>query len=294
MKQFAAGNGIGHTIQVAVCQPVNGRVAARLFSVGLRLSWDESRGLQKKFWSHENRRSYLDGQTGAERACYEAPGPCVKVRVDGLCKAGCFGRMGGYPVAPFHLRELRERMGLYTPLEVLAARGCELDAVRMWSEARKHPKAEYLVKLGLYRLAVAELVGASVLREKGKSVAQLLGVPGGGRAGPPGSGPGAGIYGVYPGLLNCGVRVTGQDMKDISGLALALGRSEDAAVHDPVRDTAQSIEICENSVRADKDVPRWGPCASYLEGLQEHGAGPGQGRGGRAGGPAQDVENGPR
>lgn len=219
-KQFAAGNGINHTIQAAVCQPVNGRIAARLFSVGLRLSWDESRGLQKKFWSHENRRSYLDGQTGAERACYEAPGPCVKVRVDGLCKAGCFGRMGSYPVAPFHLRELRERMGLYTPLEALAARGCELDAVRMWWAAREYPKAEYLVKLGLYRLALAELAGNSALREKGKSVAQLLGVPAEAVQDLRAADPGPEALECIRGLLNCGVRVTGQDMRDISELDL--------------------------------------------------------------------------
>ena len=220
MKQFAAGNGIGHTIRAAVCQPVNGRVAARLFSVGLRLEWDEQHGLQKRFWSGEMSRSYLDGQTGAERAYYEAPGPCVKVHVDGLCKAVCFGRMGSYPVAPFHLRELRERMGLYTPLEALAARGCELDAVRMWWAAREYPKAEYLVKLGLYRLALAELAGNSALRTEGKSVAQLLGVPAEAvqdlRLADPGPGP----LKCIRGLLNCGVRVTGQDMRDISELDL--------------------------------------------------------------------------
>ena len=226
MKQFAAGSGIGRTIRAAVCQPVNGRVAARLFSVGLRLSWDESRGLQKKFWSHENRRSYLDGQTGAERACYEAPGPCVKVHVDGLCKAVCFGRMGGYPVAPFHLRELREHMGLYTPLEVLAARGCELDAVRMWSAALEHPKAEYLVKLGLYRLALAELAGNSALREKGKTVAQLLGVPAEAVQDLRAADPGLGTLECIRGLLNCGVRMTGQDMKDISDLGLRWGAAQ--------------------------------------------------------------------
>ena len=220
MKRFAAGNGIGHTIRAAVCQPVNGRVAARLFSVGLRLEWDEQRGLQKRFWSGEMSRSYLDGQTGAERAYYEAPGPCVKVHVDGLCKAVCFGRMGSYPVAPFHLRELREHMGLYTPLEVLAARGCELDAVRMWSAARKHPKAEYLVKLGLYRLALAELAGNSALREKGKTVAQLLGVPAEAVQDLRAADPGPGALECIRGLLNCGVRVTGQDMRDISKLDL--------------------------------------------------------------------------
>ena len=226
LKQFTAGNGIGHTIQVAVCQPVNGRIAARLFSVGMGLRWDETRGLQKRFWSNENKRSYLDGQTGAERAYYEAPGPCVKVHVDGLCKAGSAGRFGSSPVAPFHLRELRERMGLYTPLEVLAARGCELDAVRMWSAARKHPKAEYLVKLGLYRLAVAELVGASVLREKGKSVAQLLGVPAEAVQDLRAADPAPEALECIRGLLNCGVRVTGQDMKDISDLGLQWGAAE--------------------------------------------------------------------
>ena len=220
MKQFAAGNGIGHTIQAAVCQLVNGRIAARLFSVGLRLRWDKNRGLQKRLWSHEDRRSYLDGQTGAELACYEAPGPCVKVHVDGLCKAGSAGRFGGYPVAPFHLRELRERMGLYTPLEVLAARGCELDAVRMWSAARKHPNAEYLVKLGLYRLASEELAGNSALREKGKTVAQLLGVPAEAVQDLRAADPGPEALECIRGLLNCGVRVTGQDMRDISELDL--------------------------------------------------------------------------
>ena len=220
MKQFAAGNGIGHTIQAAVCQPVNGRVAARLFSVGLRLRWDETRGLQKRIWSREHSRSYLDGQTGAERAYYAAPGPCVKVYVDGLCKTGCAGRFGGYPVAPLYLRELREHMGLYTPLEVLAARGCELDAVRMWRAAQKYPKAEYLVKLGLYRLAVAELVGASVLREKGKSVAQLLGVPAEAVQDLRAADPAPESMECIRGLLNCGVRVTGQDMRDISELDL--------------------------------------------------------------------------
>ena len=223
MKRFAAGNGLQHTIQAAVCQPVNGQVAARLFSVGLRLEWDEQRGLQKRFWSREESRSYLDGQTGAERAYYEAPGPCVKVHVDGLCKAVCFGRMGSYPVAPFHLRELREHMGLYTPLEVLAARGCELDAVRMWWAAREYPKAEYLVKLGLYRLALAELAGNSALREKGKTVAQLLGVPAEAVQDLRAADPGLGALECIRGLLNCGVRVTGQDMKDISDLGLRWG-----------------------------------------------------------------------
>ena len=226
MKRFAAGNGIGHTIQAAVCQPVAGRIAARLFSVGLRLKWDEVHGLQKRFWSHEDRRSYLDGQTGEELACYETPGPCVKVHVDGLCKTGCAGRFGGSPVAPFHLRELRERMGLYTPLEVLAARGCELDAVRMWSAARKHPKAEYLVKLGLYRLALAELTGNSALWEKGKSVAQLLGVPAEAVQDLRSADPAPEALECIRGLLNCGVRVTGQDMKDISGLALHWGAAK--------------------------------------------------------------------
>ena len=220
LKQFAAGNGIGHTIRAAVCQPVAGRIAARLFSVGIRLRWDELHGLQKRFWSHESRRSYLDSRTGKELACYETPGPCVKVYVDGLSKGVCFGWMGSYPAAPFHLRELRERMGLYTPLEVLAARGCELDAVRMWSAARKHPKAEYLVKLGLYRLALAELAGNSALREKGKSVAQLLGVPAEAVQDLRTADPGPGVLECIRGLLNCGVRVTGQDMRDVSELDL--------------------------------------------------------------------------
>ena len=186
----------------------------------MRLEWDEQRGLQKRFWSREESRSYLDGQTGAERAYYEAPGPCVKVHVDGLCKAVCFGRMGGYPVAPFHLRELRERMGLYTPLEVLAARGCELDAVRMWWADLEHPKAEYLVKLGLYRLAMAELAGNSALREKGKTVAQLLGVPAEAVQELRPADPGPGALKCIRGLLKCGARVTGQDMRDISELDL--------------------------------------------------------------------------
>lgn len=225
MKQFSAGNGIGHTIQAAVCQPVNERVAARLFSVGLRLNWDELHGLQKRFWSHENRRSYLDGQTGEELACYETPGPCVKVHVDGLCKTGCAGRFGGSPVARSICGNCGSAWGC-TPLEVLAARGCELDAVRMWKAAREYPKTEYLVKLGLYRLAVAELVGASVLREKGKSVAQLLGVPAEAVQDLRAADPAPESMECIRGLLNCGVRVTEQDMKDISNLALHWGAAE--------------------------------------------------------------------
>ena len=53
-------------------------------------------------------------------------------------------------------------------------------------------------------------------------------------------------------------------------------------------------EIRENPVGADKGVPGRGPCDPDLARLQKYGFGPGQGRGGRAGGPAQDVENGPR
>ena len=262
MKQFAAGNGIGHTIQAAVCQPVNGRVAARLFSVGLRLRWDENRGLQKKFWSHENRRSYLDGQTGAELACYEAPGPCVKVHVDGLCKAVCFGRMGSYPVAPFHLRELRERMGLYTPLEVLAARGCELDAVRMWWAALEHPKAEYLVKLGLYRLALAELAGNSALREKGKSVAQLLGVPAEAVQDLRAADPGPEALECIRWLLKCGIRVTGQDMRDISGAVDKVSLRSDLPTKKDAHRRHHACFIIRFRFNAVADKRQWSSAAS--------------------------------
>lgn len=223
-RQFAASNGIFHCVTAAECELVRGRIVARLFTVGLNLRPDGEGGISKKLWGTERRRSFLTA-SGDVEATYEAPAPTTKVYVDGLCPGFPNWSWGRYSTAPCNIETLRRALGIYTPLEQIAARGCKLDPTAVWRAARKYPRAEYLAKMGLYRLAAAELTGSSPLRE-GKTPAELLGVPATALPDLRAVDPTPDALECIRGLLRCGTKVTRQDMTDIVEFGLMWGDSK--------------------------------------------------------------------
>ena len=148
LRRLNTSHGISHRINAAVVQLVNSRIVARKFAVGIDLIGN-GEGFVKNIWASEIERSFLDGETTSELERYATPVGTTKIYVDNLSREEPYGAFGACAVAPMNIREIRERLGLYAPLETLAARGCEMDAVTVWKRARKTPEVEYLIKLGL-------------------------------------------------------------------------------------------------------------------------------------------------
>ena len=267
LRQLNNSHGIAHRIKAAICQVVNGRIVVRKFTVGVDLR-GAGENITKKIWASETNRSFLDGKTAVELERYTSQIGTTKVVVDGMCKDSPYGNFGRCAVAPTNIREIRESLGLYAPLEDLAEHGCEMDPVTVWNQAKKKPEVEYLIKLGLYRLAENELRGAyganDVLKRGKRSVAELLGVPKEAVNLLRNVDPTARALVVIRGLIKCGFALKEQDMRDINELGINWGRirifqtlMQYLSIHKALRYIQKQMELCRAFIDADHVLQTW-------------------------------------
>lgn len=267
LRRMNNSHGIAHRIKAAICQVVNARIVVREFMVGIALK-GAGEDITKKIWASEINRSFLDGKTAVELDRYTSQIGTTKVVVDGLCKDSPYGNLGRCAVAPTNIREIRESLGLYAPLEELAKRGHEMDPVTVWNRAKKKPEVEYLIKLGLYRLAENELQegygNKNVLKKGKRSVAELLGVPKEAVNLLRNVDPTARALEMIRGLIKCGTVLKEQDMRDINELGLEWGRIRQLqtmmqylSIHKTLRYIRKQMELCRAFTDASHVLQTW-------------------------------------
>lgn len=267
LRRLNRSHGISHRIDAAVYQTVNGRIVARKFEVGIFLK-GAGYGIKKEMWARETKRSFLDGKTAVEVERYATPTGTTKVYVDGLCRDSAYDNFGTCAVAPVNIREIRESLGLYAPLEALAEHGREMDPVTVWNQARKKPEVEYLIKLGLYRLAENELLGAygvnDVLKRDKRSAAELLGVPKDAVSMLRSVDPTAKALVMIRGLIKCGTALKEQDMRDINEMGLSWGMIRQLqtlmqylSIHKSLRYIRKQMEHCSAFENAAHVLQTW-------------------------------------
>ncbi|MDY3690862.1 MAG: PcfJ domain-containing protein [Dysosmobacter sp.] len=265
MRRLNASHGIDHRIDAAACEVVNGRIVVRKFAVGIDLIGN-GETFVKNIWCHEKHRSFLDGKTATELERYSTPTGTTKVYVDGLCKDDSRWGLDPCCVSPVNIEEIRKGLGLYAPLEELAARGCAMDPVRVWRAVPKKPEVEYLIKLGLYRLAENELKNAKtdVLNKSGRNVAELLGVPKETVNILRSVDPTARALIFIRGLIKCGATLKEQDMRDINELGIGWSSIQRfqlmlhfGSVHKTLRYIRTQMESCKAFSDADHVLQTW-------------------------------------
>ena len=267
LRRLNTSHGIAHRTHAAVVQMVNGRIVARKFAVGIDLIGN-GEGFFKNIWASEIQRSFLDGEDAMELERYATPVGTTKIYVDNLSREETYGSFGFCAVAPMNIREIRERLGLYAPLEELAERGCKMDAVTVWKKARKTPEVEYLIKLGLYHLAENELRGAyganDVLKRGKRSVSELLGVPKDAVNVLRSVNPTARALVMIRGLIKCGTALKEQDMRDINELGIGWGSIRQLqtlmqylSIHKALRYIRQQMEFSKTFSDAEHVLRTW-------------------------------------
>lgn len=265
LRRLNGSYGIHHRIDAAVCQMVNGRIVARCFMVGLDLT-GAGHDIQKQMWASETRRCFLDGKTAMEQERFATPTGTTKVYVDGLSRDITYEELGPLYMAPMNIGEIRKSLNLYAPLEELAARGCAMNPVMVWNRVRKRPEVEYLIKLGLYRLAESQLYGQrpDVLNKGGKNVAELLGVPKETVNLLRNVDPSAKVMVTIRGLIRCGVSLTEQDMRDMNELSVgwhSIKRFQlmlqHLSVHKSLRYIRKQMELCSSFRDAEDMLRTW-------------------------------------
>ncbi len=268
LRRLNASHGIDHRIDAAACEVVNGRIVVRKFAVGIDLIGN-GETFVKNIWCHEKHRSFLDGKTATELERYSTPTGTTKVYVDGLCKDDSRWGLDPCCVSPVNVEEIRKSLGLYAPLEELAARGCAMDPVRVWRAVPKKPEVEYLIKLGLYRLTENELnelkdAKTDVLNKSGRNVAELLGVPKETVNILRSVDPTARALTFIRGLINCGAALKEQDMRDINELGIGWSSIQRfqlmlrfGSVHKTLRYIRTQMESCKAFSDADHVLQTW-------------------------------------
>lgn len=234
-KRLCRTHGIVERKRAAFLLPVNeNRIAVRCCQVGIALRGGSTGVYEKEVWAHEDLRFFLNGE-GKEIERYAAPEGTTKIYLDGLTKCGWTSGVNEHWIAPMNLEPLRKNMGIYTPLETLAAYGLQVPPNVLFTKAKEKPKIEYLIKMGLLGMASYEFfdvyhIGggkqATLLLKEGKSAAQLLGVTPDTIPLLKDADPSGRAFLVIRSLLDRGLRLTSQDMKDISRLGIENQHSE--------------------------------------------------------------------
>lgn len=222
-KRLYNSHGITHRSRAALCAIVNGRMVVRKYHIGICLQGGP-KGLQKNVWAVETLRCFYDLQTGSELERYEEiAGTTAEVYVDGLkrCVSNWSPEIGVCAVHPAGVEEIRKAKKLYAPLEELAKRGCELDLGTVWGRAERKPEVEYLIKLGLYRVAAEELRGSNLrCLLPGKTVPEKIGVDKEMLQILRGVDPAPRVLMLVRALIKCGVRLKAEEIQQAHDMGL--------------------------------------------------------------------------
>lgn len=271
-KRLCRSHGVVARGRAAFIQPVNeNRIVVRCCQVGMALRGGSMGIVEKDVWAHEDLRIFLDG-TGREIERYESPaGTTIKVYLDGLTFSKPHYSLWEHWIAPMNLELLRKRMGIYTPLETLASYGLETQPNQVFITAKKKPKIEYLVKMGLLGIAAYEFCDAhnesgknsQSLFLNGKKAAELLGVPSNVIPLLKEANPSGRAFLVIRSLLKCGLKLTVQDMRDISQLRIRYQYSDrlfdmakECSIHKALKYIGQQSEIFKSD--GDHVLQQWG------------------------------------
>ena len=223
-KRLWRSHGIDYRTTAAFYQIINeDRIAVRCYGIGISLRGGKGGTLEKKIWMNEHVRSFLNGK-GVEIERYETPYGTVKVTVDNLTESRVYGALDDYTIAPFALADLRKKFGIYAPLEDIAEHGLRVSPNALFERAKNKPQAEYLIKLGLYRLANTLLRGNSdILKKgKGKNAAEVLGVHPDLLPTLRQADPSARAFCTIRAMAMAGVKFTLRDMKDMTDLNIGI------------------------------------------------------------------------
>lgn len=228
VKRLARSRGIVHRENVALFEMHGDKVCIRYFNAGISLRGGPIGKIEKDIFLSETGRDFLSLTTGAFLERYTRWIGTRIVTVDGFAKEHYSFGSTPQRIAPFNLTEIRKKMGIWTPLEALAERRLEASPSELLDRARRKPEAEYLVKLGLYRLAEHLLSGRDVrenLLIKDRRGVDALGVP---REMLPllcEADPSARSFLAIRGLLRCGVHMKAEEIREISQLDIGWGKA---------------------------------------------------------------------
>ena len=218
-KRLSRSKGIAYRSLGAFLVPVNeNRVALRYCNVGISLRGGILGKIEKRIWAYETKRIFFDGN-GELCDMYCNPEGTTKVYVDNLVRCITDVFLDCY-IAPMHMETVRKRMGIRAPLEILAEYGLQANPHRLFSNVKKNPAVEYLIKMGLYGLANNELVddGKQPVLLKGKKAYEILGVDPNIIPMLKEVDPTAKAFLTIRTLCNGGLKLTVRDMRDIDDL----------------------------------------------------------------------------
>ena len=271
-KRLCRTHGIVERKRAAFLLPISeNRIVVRCCQVGISLRGGSVGAFEKEVWAREDLRLFLNSE-GREIERYAAPEGTTKIYLDGLTRCGWSGTVTEHWIAPMNLKPLRESMGIYTPLETLAAYGLQVPPNVLFIRAREKPMIEYMIKMGLLGMAAYEFfdiycsVGGkqtTLLLKEGKNAAQLLGIapdmlPALKEADPSGR-----AFLVIRALLKCGLKLNAQDMRDITRLHIQSQHSDllfDMAklcsIHKALKYIGQQSEIYKSN--GDHVLQQWG------------------------------------
>lgn len=228
-KRLNNSHGIAYRARAAFFYPVNdNRIAVRCCQVGISLRGGTLGTIEKTIWASEDLRLFLNGK-GQEIERYSEPEGTTKVYVDGLCRSFSGWNIKDHMIAPMHLEEIRKRMKIYAPLEILAEHGLKTEPDRVLIAATKNPQIEYLIKLGLYGLANNEFkehCGRHDVLLKGKTAIDVLGISPDFLPLVKEADPSARAFLAIRSLHKCGMKLTVRDMKDITALHIGSRYAE--------------------------------------------------------------------
>lgn len=252
-KRLSRSHGISYRDRAAFCVPVNeNRIAVRGCQVGISLRGGFLGNIEKRIWSCEIWRVFLNGN-GLVTDTYCNPEGTTKIYLDNLCEC----RYSSYSpsdlyIAPMHLQEIRKRMGIYAPLEVLADHGFETTPHKLFTAPRKNAHIEYLIKMGLYGLADNEFHTDEkhpVLLE-GKKPHEILGVSPELLPLLKEADPSAKAFLAIRALHKDGIKLTVRDMQDIDALHLGwrqedklCAMAEGSSIHKALKYIAKQARI---------------------------------------------------
>lgn len=217
--------------RAALYQRAGDEIAVRVYTVGIDVREDVLLGVKKHVWTCEEYRYFLSADGQRTLGAYSSHYGRYSIRVDSFNECGDgYGYTLVY-LCPENLGELRRALGIWTPVETLAERVLCSEPESLFRQLRKRPELEYLIKLGLYRLAAWELScnqwrSRRTALLKGKTVTELLGVDKATLRELQQADADGETLRVVRALGKCGVTARAADMVDIARLDVTAGKAD--------------------------------------------------------------------
>lgn len=243
-KRMARKYGEGKTEYVASLEAHAGQILVRSYMVKLAFGGGLNQnglGLKGRLYTWERYRHWIDPQTGEVTDVYKKDNGNSVVSVDGFVPGD---KYSGCPVTwiwPGNLEELRKNtLVRYIPLEKAAEAGLRAEPERLWRCAICCPASEYLIKLGLYRLAGhalrdhAWLENDKVMNYRGHNPAEVLRIEKNDIPILLASDPDEDALCLFRSLRKCGIRLTAEHVRQL--VELEISDTNAKRLHDMMKD----------------------------------------------------------